>query len=62
MLTLHIYARLQERSEDFCVCLYLFLCICMLGKVSKKAKHGSCKTRSYILIFASQSCKKCLLT
>lgn len=54
VLTWHIYARLQERSE--------FSCVCVLGKDSKKTIRGSWKTRSYFLICSSQSCKKGLLT
>lgn len=60
MLTVHIYARLQERSEDFCVCALVFVCV--LGKISKKARWGSWKTRSYFLIHSPQSCKKGPLT
>lgn len=36
MLTLHIYARLQERSEVLCVRVLVFVCV--LGKGSKKAR------------------------
>lgn len=41
---------------------YLRVCVCVLGKGSKKARWGSWKTRSYFLIRSPQSCKKGLLT
>ena len=60
MLTFYIYARLQERSKDFCVCVLGFMCV--LGKGSNKVRWGSWKTGSYFPIHSPQRCKKGLFT
>lgn len=60
MLTSYIGARLQERSEDLCVCVCACFGVYVLWKGSKKAWWGSWKTRS--LICSPPSCKKGLLT